>query len=405
MLCLLLLATAFMLEPSPQAPATPAATFAEAVQAANEDRHTEALVAFQRLAAANPNDHQARLWIARLHERMGHLDLAEPVYRSVLLEDPSSLDAMLGVASALLAREAAAEAIDVLQVAEELAPQNDDVLAALGRAHRLAGRTARAIVYFERAVTLAPTEQHRLWLERAQLSYLHRIETRGFSEQYSGSTPDSRSGDVAVNYRLTDTLRVLGRGQVQRKRSVSEQRGGGGIEWQWKPTTTLRGQALVGPDNIVMPEGDYLGELDYRRGPATWTMGIRYFDFTGARTTVFAPAVAWLASDRLSLGLRYALSWTESNAVPSGERGHSAHLHGGYRLYPRVSLQAGYAAGVEEFENFSIDRIGDFRANTASGGVRIDLATLTTLIGHYEHQWRKGGVDMGRLTVSLAQRF
>ena len=150
---------------------------------------------------------------------------------------------------------------------------------------------------------------------------------------------------------------------------------------------------------------NYLGELDYRHGPATWTMGIRYFDFTGARTTVFAPAVAWLASDRLSLGLRYALSWTESNAVPSGERGHSAHLHGGYRLYPRVSLQAGYAAGVEEFENFSIDRIGDFRANAASGGVRIDLATLTTLIGHYEHQWRKGGVDMGRLTVSLAQRF
>ena len=219
----LLLATVLALDPSPQERAAlTGATFAEAVRAANDGRDAEALVAFQWLASADPNDRRARLWIARLHARMGHQDRAEPVYRSVLLEDPGSIDAMLGVAAALLARDEPTEAIGVLDVAEELVPENDDVLAALGRAHRQAGRTARAIAYFERAVSIAPTKQHRLSLEGARRSYLHRVETHGLSEQFSGATPDGRSGDLTVNVRLTDTWRVFGRGQSQRKFAVSE---------------------------------------------------------------------------------------------------------------------------------------------------------------------------------------
>jgi len=405
MLFSLLLATVLALDPSPQESPAQTGPIAEAVQAANDGRDVDALVAFQRLASANPNDHEARLWIARLHVRMSHQDLAEPVYRSVLLEDPGNIDAMLGVAAALLARDEPAEAIEVLEVGAKLESDNDDVLAALGRAHRQAGRTSLAIAYFERAVLIAPTQQHRLSLEGARLSYLHRVEARGSSEQFSGATPDSRSGDLTVNVRLTDTWRVLGRGQVQRKFAETEQRGGGGAEWRWKPTTTLRGHALVGPDNIIMPEGDYLGEVQYTYQVATWTASVRHFDFTGARTTVFSPAVAWMPEGRLSMALRYALSRTETNTLASAETGHSAHIRAAYRLYPRLSIQAAYAAGVEDFENFSFDRIGGFRANTLSGGVRVDLPTLTALIANYERQWRRSSIDMGRVTVSLLQSF
>lgn len=412
MLFSLLLAVGLTLDPSPQeTPAPTGPVFADAVQAANDGRDVEALVAFQRLASANPNDHEARLWIARLHARMGHQDAAEPVYRSVLLEDPGRIDAMLGLADALLARDEPEEAIAVLHVAETLAPANDDVLGTLGRAHRQSGRTARAIAYFERAVSIAPTEQHRLSLEGARLVYLHRVEARGSSEQFDSATPDSRSGDVIVNVRLTDAWRVIGRGQTQRKFGVSEHRGGAGAEWQWKPLTALRGHALVGPDNRVMPQGDYLGELQHTYRDATWTASVRYFDFAGARTTVISPAVAWvpelpwIPDDRLSVALRYALSWTEANTLTSVATGHSAHLKGAYRVYPRVWVQAAYAAGVEDFENFSIDRIGDFRANTLSGGLRIDLPTLTAIVGNYERQWRRGNLDMGRVTLSLVHSF
>ena len=372
---------------------------------AAEGRDADALAAFRQLAATNPDDHDARLWIARLHERMGHPDLAEPVYRSVLLEDPASIDAALGVASTLLAREEPGEAIGLLTVVEERAPQNTTLLELLGRAHRQAGRPARAIQYFERAVAVAPTAGHRLRLEDARRAYLHRIETRGFSEQFNGATPDGWSGDFSVNYRLRDTLRATGRFETQRKFGVSDQRGGGGFEWQWKSRTILRGQALVGPDNVVMPEGDYLGELEHTRGPAVWTAAVRYFDFTGARTTIVAPAVTWTASERLWFGLRYAMSWTETSTISAAELGQSAHLRAGYRLYRRVWVQTGYAAGVEDFENFSIDRIGDFRANTVSGGVRLDLPTLTSLITTYERQWRQRNIALGRVTLSLQQRF
>jgi hypothetical protein len=98
------------------------------------------------------------------------------------------------------------------------------------------------------------------------------------------------------------------------------------------------------------------------------------------------------------------MSFTETGLV-SSEIGHSAQLRGSYRLFRRLSVQLGYAAGVEDFETFSIDRIGDFRANTASGGLRLDLATLTSVAAGYEHQWRRHGIDMGRATLTIQQRF
>ena len=261
----LLLATMLALGPAPQGDF---ATFAQAVEAANDGRDAEALAAFQRLANVNPDDLDARLWIARLHVRMGHRDLAEPVYRSVMLEDPNDLEAMLGVANALLERGEVDEAEKILNVAEELEPMNDEVLHTVGRSHMYSGRTVRAIEYFERAYGVSPTSQHRMSLEGARLSYLHRVELRGSSEQFDGSTPDTQFGDVAVNIRLNDRWRVFGRGQTQRKFGVSEQRGGGGAEWRWRQTTVLRGHALVMPDNTIMPEGDYMGELQV---PGTWT--------------------------------------------------------------------------------------------------------------------------------------
>lgn len=381
-----------------------AQTAAEAVQMASEGRDEDALVAFRTIAARNPDDLEARLWIARLHERMGHPDQAEPVYRSVLLEDPGNIDAALGVAATLLARYEADEALELLESIEDRAPQNAELLTLLGRGHRLEGRTDRALTYLERAVAVAPTDERRRSLEDLRLSHHHRVDVRGFGEQFSGGASDTTGGDLIVNWRLGERLRVIGRGQAQRKFSVSEQRGGGGVEWRWRPSTTVRAQLLLGPGNLVMPEGDFLGELDYTFGPAVWTATIRYFDFTGARTTFVSPAVAWPMTERISIALRYAMSFTETRLIQS-EVGHSTHLRGSYRLWPRVSLQVGYAAGVEDFETFSIDRIGDFRANTASGGVRIDLRTLTSVDALYEHQARRGSLDMSRATLTIQQRF
>jgi YaiO family outer membrane protein len=400
MLFTLLLVTALAGEPAPQA----LPTFADAVQMAEAGQTEAALAAFQRLVAANPNDRAARIWIGRIYERMGAPERAEPVYRSVYLEDKANVDALLGLASSLMSQRAETEAMEMLARAEELEPQNQAVLEAQARAHRRVGSPERAVGYFERVSAAQPTEQHRLSLEDARRSYQHRVEVRGFSEQFSGSAPNSSNGELAVNYRLSDRTRVFGRGEVQRKLGFREARGGAGVEWRWKQTVTLRAHALVAPDKVVMPEGDYLGELQHVYGRSVWTYTFRHFDFTGARVALLSPAVTWPLRDRLDVSVRYALSLTESNTV-SNQAGQSLHLRGAYQYRPRLAILGGVAAGVDDFEHFSIDRIGDFRAVTGSVGARYDLRTLTGVVGMYEFQSRRGGVNMSRATLSIQQSF
>ena len=60
---------------------------------------------------------------------------------------------------------------------------------------------------------------------------------------------------------------------------------------------------------------------------------------------------------------------------------------------------------MEDFENFSIDRIGIFRANTLSGGLRVYLPTRTAVVAQYEYQWQHSDTEMGRVTLSLQQNF
>jgi YaiO family outer membrane protein len=400
MLFTLLLVTALAGEPAQQA----LPTFADAVQMAESGQDEAALAAFQRLVAANPNDRAARLWIARLYERMGAPQRAEPVYRSVYLEDKASVEALLGLASSLMAQHAEREGLEMLARAEELEPQNQAVIEALARAHRRVGSPERAVGYYERVSAAQPSEQHLLSLEDARRSYQHRVEVRGFSEQFSGSSPNSSNGEVSLNYRLSDRTRVFGRGEVQRKLGLREARGGAGVEWRWKQTVTLRAHALVAPDKVVMPEGDYLGELQHVYGRAVWTYTLRSFDFTGARVAVFSPALTWPAMDRLDLSLRYALSLTESTTV-SNEAGQSLQVRGSYQYRPRLAILGGVAVGVEDFDHFSVDRIGNFRATAGSVGARYDLRTLTAVVGTFEHQARRGGVNMGRVTLSVQQSF
>ncbi len=394
-----------LLAQQPRLQAAPAQAQATTPSAADEVQDATALAALQARVASNPGDHQARMSIALLHERMGYPGRAEAVYRSVLLEDPTNLDAMMGVGNTLLARDASAEAIEMFERADRLSPRNPAVLSALGRAHDQAGHSAMGLRYLALASALAPTPPNRSLLEGSRLVNLSRVELRGFGEDFDGDVPTSRSGDLTVNLRVSDRLRVFGRGQVQRKFSITDERGGGGFQWRWLPTTTFAAHALVGPSNRVMPEGDYSVSVDHQNHSANWMGEIRYFDFPGASVVMMSPGVEWSVSNRLSFGVRYALSITESNFLGDAELGHTVNLSSTYWLHPRVAFTLGYAHGVENFENFSIDRIGAFDANTGSAGVRIDLQTLTSLLAAYDNQWRSGGVEMRRLTLSITQRF
>lgn len=389
---------------APAAPGAGGESVQAAIQLSDQGMNAEALAALQKIAAANPNNHLARLWIARVHDRMGHPGLAEGVYRSIVLEDPTHVEALVGIGLTLIEQDQIQAGIQALERAEELAPQDAEVLAALGNANRRAGHGQRSVAYFQRVTTVSPTPAHRLALEQARRDYGHRFETQGFDEQFDGATPDTRGTDIGLNLRVSESVRVVGRDQLQRKFGRKENRAGGGVQWRATPDTTLTGQVLVGRTNRVLPQTDYLGQFDYAHHRATWTGTVRYFDFLGSNVTMLSPSVTIAASPTWTLGLRYALT-TTTTAATSGVQGHSLHVRGAHEVRSRVWIHGAYMRGVENFETFSTDRIGDFKADTFGAAVQVMLPSLTSIVGGYDYQRRDGGGTMGRFNVSLVQSF
>ena len=376
-----------------------------AVEHANNGDYEGALEEFRRLAASNPRDRESRLWIGRLHLWMGRPERAESVLRSLVLEDRASIDAKLGLALALVALERHDEAVDVLEQADEQSPENPEVLAALARAHRLAGNTTESVTYAQRSYMMAPTVDNRMLLEASRRAHEHRIESTTFFEDYGTAVAGTRSVDFGANMRMTDRLRVIGRGQFQRKFGISDQRAGLGVEWRWLPQTTISVQGIAGPGNEVLPTVDMNVEMGHTRRNIDWTLGVRRIGFDGAAVTVLSPGATWWASDRMSFGVRYAAAATDLDTNEPVEGGHTVALRGSYLVHPRVWANVGYTRGVENFDMLSPDQLGEFNADTITGGVRVDLATLTSIVGQYQHQRRPGDIRMNRITFSIGQRF
>lgn len=393
--------------PSPPPPVqqAPAAvpSLNEATSLADAGNLDASLRAFQQIAAANPDDRRARLWIANLEMRLHHPDRAEPVYRSVLLEDPADLQARVGVGATLNARKAYKDAIDILTPAEKAALPNPAVLAALGEAHWGLGHVARAVAYFDRAVAMAPTPANKRLREQAHLRYDHRVEGTGIFERFDRSVPDTRGGDIAVTIRLSEGFRVAGKGQYQKKLGRRDTRGGGGFEWQGK-STTVAGEFMANPDSRVLAQKEGYGEARYAHGPAELGFGYRYLDFFGASASVIRPSVRWTPTERVAVDLGFAQVFSRFGSLPY-DRNPSTSARVSYGVSRRASLQAGYAHGVENFHALSIDRLGAFDANTYSLGLGLQLPSLTTIQSDYEYQLRPDHINMHRVSVRFGQRF
>jgi tetratricopeptide (TPR) repeat protein len=392
------------------APNNVAADLPAAIQLSQEGHDAAALAALQKIAAANPNDQLARLWIARVYDRMGHPELAEPVYYSIVLEDPRSVDAQMGVGVTLLEQDQIDAAIDALERAEQLAPENTNVLAALADAHRRAGHTERSLAYSQHVIALQPTQEHRLALEQVRQERENRFESQTLDENYNGTTPDTRGEEFAVNFRLSEAWRVEGRGQIQTKFGLREERAGGGAQFRLNGAATLSGQVLLGRSNDpdhqakVLPQGDYFGRIDYAYHRATWTGTVRYYDFFGSNVTMVSPGVSIAPSSDWTFGLLYALTKT-TTFTTTGIRGNTLQLRAAHEIKPRIWLRGMYSRGVENFDNFSSDRIGDFHANTGTAAIEVRFKTLTSLVGNYDYQKRQDGITMSRFNVALVQSF
>ena len=143
--------------------------------------------------------------------------------------------------------------------------------------------------------------------------------------------------------RLAETVRVFGRWQVEKKFNRTENRGGGGFEWRWTPWGTLTTQVLIGNDDLVLPQRDYLARVDYGYHRATYTGVVRYFDFFGANVTMISPGVTVAVTPRWTLSGRYAFTTTDTATV-TGTDNNTFDVRAARQVVPRIWVRGGYGA-------------------------------------------------------------
>ena len=396
------------LSASPQGAAAqgPAESRAQAEQLAKAGSYRAALERFQALAALNPDDIEARLWIARLHSWMGHDTRAIDVYESIVATNPKNVDALVGAGDAYTRLGRRRQAADLLTRAESVAPDNATVLAAQGRLHAASGHSTLAMAYYQRALTIdASTAGAASELAELQRLRAHRVELGYFLEHFNQEdTPDPQAGSGTVNVAVSDRLRLSGTVQHARKFSQSETRGGAGVEWQLTPSVALHGGALFADDTIVLPRTDAYGGIGYTRGRATWTFDLRFAEFqqadvqiggAGLKLALPKQTAAWVDYYRFSTDYEFALS----DIVHSWVLGVSGHPKRDWLL------GAEYTRGPDQLDLLTIDRLGEFEANTYSAFTEFLLTPMVSAHGRYDYQDRPEGSRMHRATGRLIFRF
>jgi YaiO family outer membrane protein len=377
----------------------------KAEQLARSGEHAEALRQFQAIAAANPDDIEARLWIGRLHALMGHQRRAVDVFQSIIASNPDHVEALIGAGNALTDQGRYEEAAEALDRAESLAADRPAVLAAQGRMHARAGRGTLGAAYLQRAVALQPDDAAlRAEYEQLRAVRAHWVEGSYYFESFDNELPNTNAGLFQVNGRVSDSTRAFGAAQFHDKFDEAEFRGGGGIEWT-RGGLHLRASGLFG-DTVVLPSSDVAGDVEYAQTRVVWLVGFRYLDFDADNTWIASPGITLFPRPNTSVTFRYYHSSTSRANFRTRVGNDSLNLSATSRVRPHVRVTGGYARGFESLSIVTAERLSQTDANVLFGNVSVDVRPMTTIRGIFEHEWRsEPDVRVQRLIVSLMQRF
>ena len=403
-------ASPFSPVPSPpgmaqQASPDPAGQRGEAERLANSGNHEAALKLFQAIAAANPDDIEARTWIARLHLRMGHPIRAAGVYESIVAAQPQNVDAWLGLGTARMDAGRWREAGEALNRAEALAGDRIDVLAAQGRFHGAEGRSTLALAYYGKALVKEPGNTAVVAAADAlRASRANRVEVGYDFQKFDGIDSTMHSGTFRVNMRASDAVRFFGHAQAQTFDEENEGRFGGGIEWLAHRTVALRGGVLVGAGTNFLPSSDVFGHATISRRRVRWTLQLRYFDFDGANLWIGGPGLAFDLTPRVVLHGEYQRGRTAFDGFES-ITSDNASVGIVAQLSDKVRGSVSYHRGIDRLDWLTIDRLTADDANTIGFGVAADATPFVTISGGYDFHDRGQDLQAHRARVWLAYRF
>jgi Flp pilus assembly protein TadD len=126
----------------------------------NENRFAEAVTSFERVLAIRPKDIQAEDNLGLAYQGLGHTEQAKAAFQAAIewqSATPADAQPYLNLGTLLTDQGEPSAAVQHLQMAASLAPQNPKIHEEFGRALEAKGDMERAQTQLERAVELAPT--------------------------------------------------------------------------------------------------------------------------------------------------------------------------------------------------------------------------------------------------------
>jgi YaiO family outer membrane protein len=280
------------------------------------------------------------------------------------------------------------------------------VLAEQGRLHARAGRTVLAMAYYERALTLEPTSVTvRQEYDDVRAEWAHRVELGYVLEHFNvDDLRDPQAGLFGINGRVSESVRVSGVVQHQRKFSRSETRGGGGVEWKLRHDLRLHAGALFGGDAQILPRADGYGGLAYTNGRVTWSFDLRVADFDEIRVNIVGGGLRFALPDASAMWVRYYRFDTDYLAARS-DIVHSWVLGASGRVTPQWNLGLEYTRGPDQLYLLTLDRTGEFETNTISPFADFRVTRMLSVDARYDYQARPQDLRVHRAVIRLVQRF
>ena len=337
-------------------------------------RLPEALAAYRRVVAEDPDGFEDRFWVAKLESWTGQLPAADSGLVRLLEERPDDYDSRIALADVRLWRGDTATARELLAGLQRDYPADPEVRRRVTALGRHAGPTR--------------------W--ETDIEY--------FGERLPGGAA-ANGGTFSLAARSSDRLRWRAVAGFQEKFERTEPRAGGEVGVRLSPRLELAGSTAFAPGAEVLPRGSYGMGANYlvARGLVLHA-DYAYLDYFDADVHQAGPAVElyagrWLVAARAR--------WIATSFAGSAEAVHdgAGSLSLG-RVYGAGGLVRVFAGtGSESFTGPSRDRIGRFDARTLGLSWRHFPTPELGLEALYAHQDRSGDAASDAWSLRVLHRW
>jgi tetratricopeptide (TPR) repeat protein len=347
-----------------------------------------------RLTENHPEN--ASYWAARgrVSGYLGDYTRAIAAYDKALAIAPKDVETLVGKGYILLWQKNFAGAAILLNEAYELAPDSAEVELAMAQQNYYQNHPKEALSRLRRVLLRNPQDADALELKsRLRSERQIRIEIGAVGDALSFASNEINgvaglvdvglvSPDNFISVHYEDWFR-FGRQAV---------RGGVNFSHTFSHLWTVDASSLIGSRGDVLARDDSSIGLK-RRFHTGWAVSTAYRDirFDQANVRLLSPSIEYSFEKPISVQATYSRGWSTSSLIPIGEPTTNSILLRYNQSFSKFTIHGGWSKGVELFTIPIVDQLGQFHANTYTGGIDVPVSKILTTKFDYALQRRSSG--------------